>query len=186
MSDPAPTTLLTIGHSSRPLADTLALMRTHGVEHVVDVRRFPRSARHPHYDGPALAAALAAVGIDYTHAEALGGYREPRPDSDNTGLGEPAFRGYADHMESAVFPAAVDRLLALARERRVAFLCAEAKPAHCHRSLLSDALVARGARVEHVLDEGPREPHTLTRAARVADGRVRYPGPPEQLSIDGL
>lgn len=178
--------LSTLGHSSRPLADTLAWLRAHRVEHVVDVRRFPRSARHPHYDGAALAASLAAAGIGYTHAEPLGGYREPRPGGSNTALAEPAFRGYADHMATAAFRDALERLLALARGGHVAILCAEANPAHCHRSLLADALVARGARVEHVLDAGRREPHALTRGAVVEDGRVRYPGPPEQLTLGGL
>ncbi len=181
-----PALILTLGHSSRPLADTLALLRAHAVAGVVDVRRFPRSRRHPHYDAVPLAAALAAAGITYRHAEPLGGYREPHPESPHTALTEPAFRGYADHMGSAEFARAVDGLLAEAADHRLALMCAEARPEQCHRSLLADALLARGARVEHVVDLGPREPHRLTRGVRVHAGRVSYPGSGTQLSIGGL
>jgi len=187
VSDPGGTLrLLTLGHSSRPLADTLALLAAHGVATVADVRRFPRSRRHPHYDGPSLAAALAAAGIGYRHLESLGGHRAPRPDSPHTALAEPALRGYADHMASAEFADGMARLLALARAGPTVLMCAEADPARCHRALLADALVARGVAVAHVVDAGPPRPHVLTRGARVADGVVRYPGPPAQLTLGGI
>ena len=168
----------TIGHSRRSLAELVALLRAHGVSQVIDVRRYPRSRRHPQFDVAALARDLPVAGIAYAHSPGLGGFRRPRVGSVNTGV-EPAFRGYADYMETDEFAAAVDGLLAAARERPTAIMCSEAVPWRCHRSLLSDALVARGVEVRHILGPGPAEPHTLTAGARVEGTRVVYPGEPD-------
>jgi uncharacterized protein (DUF488 family) len=167
--------ILTIGHSTRPLAEFLQLLETHEVRHLVDVRTLPRSARFPHYNGEALAAALRERGIGYTHIPDLGGLRRPRPDSPNRGLRNEGFRGFADHMETAAFAAGLAELIRLASEERLAIMCAEAVPWRCHRSLIADALLARGTGVEHILGIGPREPHRLTQGARVTEGRVSYP-----------
>jgi uncharacterized protein (DUF488 family) len=140
----------------------------------VDVRTSPRSRRHPHFDGPALAAGLDAAGIVYAHLRDLGGFRRPRAESPHTGLRVDAFRGYADHMETEAFARAVERLLAWARAEPTAVMCAEADPARCHRRLLSDALAVRGVRVEHIVGEGERRAHALTAGARVVGGRLIY------------
>jgi uncharacterized protein (DUF488 family) len=167
--------VLTVGHSSRELDEFLEVLRAHDVDHVADVRRFPGSRRHPHFHAEALAASLHAAGIGYTHFRELGGRRTSAPDSPNLGLRNAGFRGYADHMRTSAFTGALEALLVLARARRVAAMCAEAHPAQCHRRLLSDALIARGARIEHILTPGERFPHTLTAAAHVKDGVVSYP-----------
>jgi uncharacterized protein (DUF488 family) len=167
--------MLTVGHSSHELAPFLALLRAHGVEHVADVRRFPGSRRFPHFHAGALSAGLAAEGIGYTHFRDLGGRREPRPDSPNPGLRSAAFRGYADHMESAAFARALESLLHRAGSSRVVVMCAEADPAHCHRRILADALTARGVRVAHIRSEEVAAPHALSPGARVEAGRVTYP-----------
>jgi uncharacterized protein (DUF488 family) len=142
---------------------------------VADVRRLPRSRRHPHFSGPALAAALARARVGYSHHEDLGGMREPRADSVNRALREDAFRGYADHMETPAFEAALREVIARARGVRLAILCAEADPAHCHRRLIADTLTARGASVLHIRGTGPAEPHRVSPEARVREGRVSYP-----------
>jgi uncharacterized protein (DUF488 family) len=169
--------VFTVGHSTRELEEFLELLRAHGVEHIADVRRFPGSRRYPHFHGEALAASLEAAGIGYAHCRDLGGRRAPQPDSPNLGLRNAAFRGYADHMRTPPFARALEALLALARERRVAAMCAEAHPAQCHRRLLADALAAQGVRVEHIVTIGARSPHALTPGARVEEGRVSYPPP---------
>ena len=179
--DPAAGTLLTIGHSNQPLARFLEVLAIHGVEEIADVRRFPRSRRHPHFSIENLEPALAAVGIAYRHWPALGGFRRALADSPNVGLEHPSFRGYADHMESPEFQAALDHLLAAARARPLAVMCAEVLPAHCHRRLLSDAAVARGVRVEHILGERPRTPHVLTPGLRIEKGRLLYEGAAPRL-----
>jgi uncharacterized protein (DUF488 family) len=169
----------TLGHSTRTLPELFGLLRVHGIERLVDVRRFPFSRRHPHFAGEALAVSLPAEGIDYRHEPDLGGRRAPRPDSPHTAWRDAGFRGYADHMATPAFGAALERLIALAGEVPTAILCAEALPWRCHRQLIADALVARGVEVYHVLGPGPAEPHALNPDARVlANGQLVYAGPP--------
>jgi len=167
--------VLTIGHSTRTLEELLALLAEHGVRLLVDVRRFPASRRHPHFSGPALAAALGAKGVGYRHQADLGGRRAARPDSVNLGWRNEGFRGYADHMATDAFGAALARLAA--EPGPVAIMCAEAVPWRCHRQLIADALLARGVPVTHLLGPGRAQEHRLTKGARLEpDGRVVYPG----------
>ena len=168
-------TLLTLGHSVRPLEATLALLQENRVTLLVDVRAVPRSRRNPQYAAAPFAEALAERRIAYRHMPALGGMRKPRADSPNLGLGEPGFRGFADYMLTPAFEAALAELMALAAQQRTAYLCAEAKPSKCHRSLISDALTARGGEVLHILGPGHVERHGYTAHAEVQGGRVRYP-----------
>ena len=167
----------TIGHSTRPVEELVAMLRAHEVQCLVDVRRFPGSRRNPQYGRAALEAALAASGIGYMPLPELGGRRDARPDSPNTHWREKGFRGYADYMASAEFREALARLAQLGGERRCAIMCAEAVPWRCHRQLIADALVAGGDDVAHITGPGPARPHVLNPAARVgADGILTYPG----------
>lgn len=168
----------TVGHSTRSIEDLLALLGENGVRLLVDVRRYSVSRRYPHFTGDALAASLADAGIAYRHERDLGGHREPRPGSPNTALRAAAFRGYADHMATAPFRAALARLEDEAGSRRTVILCAEADPARCHRQLVADALVARGTRVLHILGPGRVEAHVVHPAARTTtDGTIVYGRP---------
>ena len=178
--------VFTVGHSTRPIEDLLALLAEHGVRTLVDVRRFPGSRRHPQYSRDALAASLAAAGIQYVHEPDLGGRRAARPDSPHTAWRVEAFRGYADYMETPEFQAALERLIRRAEEETVAILCAEAVPWRCHRRLISDALVARGVQVMHILGPGRANSHELDPNARLLpNGRLLYAGPedPQQPSL---
>lgn len=173
-------TIFTIGHSTREAEELVELLRSNGVELLVDVRRFPGSRRHPHFNGEALAVTLAEAGIRYRHEPAMGGRRSGsgRPDSPNTGWRNASFRAYADHLGSSEMAEALRRLEAEAAEAPVAIMCAEAVPWRCHRQLISDALTARGADVRHIVSDRPPAPHELNEMARVAvDGTVTYPGP---------
>lgn len=169
-------TIFTIGHSTHELDGFLALLRGAEIELLVDVRRYPSSRRFPWFNGPALAEAVPA----YRHEEALGGRRQPAPDSRNAGWRVGQFRGYADHMASPEFQAALDRLLE--EPRRTAVMCAEAQWWRCHRRLLSDALVARGAEVVHLDGRGGSAPHELTEFALVEGDNLTYP--PAQAELD--
>ena len=175
----------TVGHSTRGLVEFVDLLRAAGVTLLVDVRRYPQSRRHPHFSREALSRALEEAGVAYRHEDDLGGHREPLPGSPNTAWREDAFRGYADHMATPAFQAALGRVLAAAPGTAV--MCAEADPLHCHRRLLADALVARGARVVHLLKAGRSAEHALHPRARVAaDGGVTYPAPlPRQRDLFG-
>lgn len=170
--------VLTIGHSNRDLDAFIALLRAHGVARLVDVRSMPRSRRHPHFDSAPLAAALTRAGIAYRHEPALGGLRTAHPDSPHTALSDPAMRGFADHMGTAAFDAALRRLIAEAAQATCVVMCAEADAARCHRGFIADALVARGVAVGHVRDPGPPRAHALRVGAVAGGGRVRYPGNP--------
>jgi len=174
---PAGLTIWTIGHSTLTLEAFLDRLAAHRIEHVADVRSVPRSRRHPHFAGDALAEALARARIGYSHHRDLGGFRVPTPDSANRAWQDQAFRGYADHMASPAFERALDELVARSRGVRVAILCAEADPLRCHRRLLADALDARGVTVLHVRDQETAEPHAMTPSARIEGGRVTYPAP---------
>jgi uncharacterized protein (DUF488 family) len=174
-----PAKLYTIGHSTRTLDDFIELLKREGVAHLVDVRAFPTSARHPHFNQKNLAESLPDKGIRYTHFPALGGRRKVRRDSHNTLWRNAGFRGYADYMETREFGEALDDLLALASRERIAIMCAEAVPWRCHRSLISDAAVARGAKVFHIMDAGA-EAHRLTSFGRVDEvGQVHYDVAPQ-------
>jgi uncharacterized protein (DUF488 family) len=175
--------LFTIGHSTHSLEDFLALLRTHGIERLVDVRIAPGSRRFPHFAGDRLARALPADGVEYVHARALGGRRRPLPGSPNTGWRTAAFRGYADHMRTEEFEGALRELEGLARERRTAIMCAEALWWRCHRRLIADALVARGWRVTHIASDGALAAHELPPFAEIDSGHVAYPGGPRQLEL---
>jgi uncharacterized protein (DUF488 family) len=149
------------------------------------VRRAPRSRRHPHVDAAALARDLPAAGIAYRHMPGLGGFRRPRPDSRNTGWRHPSFRGYADYMATDEFSGHLRALLDDARTARTAIMCAEAVPWRCHRSLIADALLARGVEVRHILGVDRAEPHVLTAGARVEGECLTYPGEPELFGTAG-
>jgi uncharacterized protein (DUF488 family) len=172
----------TVGHSTRSLPEFIALLEQAGVCELVDVRSVPRSRRHPHFEGEALAAALRAHGIRYAHERSLGGFRRPRPGSPNRGWEQEAFAGYADHMASEEFRSALDRLQASARERVACVMCAEAQWWRCHRRLLADALLVEGWRVLHLgLGREPIE-HELTPFAVLGEDRaLTYP--PQQTEL---
>jgi hypothetical protein len=167
--------ILTIGHSTHPIEQFVELLRQHGVEQLVDIRTIPRSRHNPQFNSEALAKAVRREGIDYAHIKELGGLRHARSDSINTGWRNASFRGYADYMQTGEFDEAVGRLLQMCAGKRCAVMCAEAVPWRCHRSLLADALVARGIAVEHILSRSRRDAHTLTPFAQIENGKVTYP-----------
>ena len=173
-----PASLYTIGHSTRSLEQFLGLLTREGATHLVDVRAFPTSARYPHFSGSSLERAIVDTGGRYTHLPSLGGRRRGRRDSHNTQWRNASFRAYADYMETREFQEALDDLLALARLEPTAIMCAEAVPWRCHRSLIADAVVARGVTVLHILDSAT-ETHRLTSFGRIDDGHIRYDVAPQ-------
>jgi len=172
-----PGAIYTVGHSTRDADEFTGLLRTHRIQALVDVRRYPGSRRHPHFNQETLSAALEADGITYVHAPGLGGRREGRKDSSNTGWRNAGFRAYADYMGTPAFRAELDALVTRAHDSTTAIMCAEAVPWRCHRNLISDALVARGLAVLHILDDrSEASPHQLNPLARVGpDGGLTYP-----------
>jgi uncharacterized protein (DUF488 family) len=167
--------VLTVGHSTRPLAEFIALLTAHAAARLIDVRTVPRSRHNPQFDRDTLPAALAAEGIGYEHVAGLGGFRRTHPGSFNTGWRNSSFRGYADYMQTADFAEHLAELIAMAKRERIVLMCAEAVPWRCHRSLIADALVVRGLRVEEIISQTRRQVHALTSFARVTGTTITYP-----------
>jgi uncharacterized protein (DUF488 family) len=172
--------MMTIGHSTLEIEVFLRALRESGVKTLVDVRRFPGSKRHPQFGQASLFASLAEVGIRGVWREGLGGRRPARKDSINTGWKNAGFRGYADYMQTPEFVREIDWLMALPEFDSAVVMCAEAVPWRCHRSLIADAVIARGGVVEDIFvsanGTSSRKVHELTKFARVSEGTVTYPG----------
>ncbi len=170
--------IYTIGHSTRPVGEFVAILKEFRVRQVADVRTLPGSRRYPRFNKEALGRGLALAGIGYAHFPLLGGLRKTSYRSINTGWRNLSFRGYADYMQTQEFARGLAALMRAARRRTTAVMCAEAVPWRCHRSLIGDALLARGFQVCDITGRGPARPHRLTPFARVSGTRVTYPGPP--------
>jgi len=167
--------ILTVGHSTRTLNEFITLLLAHGVKQLIDVRTIPRSRHNPQFNRNRLPRPLQKVGIRYRHMAGLGGLRHARRDSINAGWRNASFRGFADYMQTPEFEEALDQLFHLAQRRRTAIMCAEAVPWRCHRSLIGDALLVRGLRVEEIASQTRTRPHTLTSWARVRGKQLTYP-----------
>jgi uncharacterized protein (DUF488 family) len=170
--------IFTLGHSTLPIERFIALLRTYGIERLVDIRTVPRSRHNPQFNDTALASTLTAEGIEYMPMQALGGLRRARKDSPNTGWHNASFRGYADYMQTEQFREALETLIQMSRQKRVAIMCAEAVPWRCHRSLVADALSTHAVPVIEILSQSNYRTHKLTPFARVQGTQVTYP--PEQ------
>ena len=167
-------TVYSIGHGTASAEAFTRTLADAGVRTLADIRSAPGSQRNPQFGQHALRDTLAAAGIEYVHLPGLGGRRAPRPDSPHGGLRVAAFRGYADHMASDEFQAAYGRLGELARAAPTAFMCAETLWWKCHRRLLADRMIADRWSVVQLRVGGAPEPHRLTDAARVEQGRLSY------------
>jgi len=171
-----PLVISTVGHSTHPIEEFIAILKAHGVSRLVDVRTVPRSRHNPQFSRENLLQSLENAGIEYRHMPGLGGLRHPKRDSVNTGWRNASFRGYADYMQSAEFAQNLESLIQLAQEKPTAIMCAEAVPWRCHRSLIADALLARDVAVQEILGEGKARPHALTPFAKVEGTQITYPG----------
>lgn len=171
--------MLTVGHSTLPIGSFVGALEANGCRLLVDVRRFPGSRRYPQFGQEALFASLAERGIVGVWREGLGGRRKALAESVNMGWRNESFRGYADYMQTDEFAREIEWLLGREETGGVAVMCAEAVPWRCHRSLIADAMLVRGAEVEDLfIEEGGRnhrKRHEMTPFARVDGVRLWYP-----------
>src|SRR5262245_45691912 len=154
--------IYTLGHSTRDLAEFSRVLQAHEIRLLEDIRAFPASRRHPHFNRDNLELWLPQIGCDYVWEKDLGGRRKqqmPPEQSPNIALRNDSFRNYADYMLSSQFAEAVERLVQRATQKNTAIMCAEAVYFRCHRMLVSDYLVSRGHTVLHILDEKPPKTH---------------------------
>jgi uncharacterized protein (DUF488 family) len=117
-------------------------------------------------------------GARYEWRPALGGFRKPQPDSPNVALRHPAFRGYADYMQTEAFVNASTHLVHDAASSTIAVMCSETLWWRCHRRLIADALVLlRGVEVQHLMHDGKLQEHRLTLGVRrLSEGFLQYDG----------
>jgi uncharacterized protein (DUF488 family) len=172
-----PLELFTIGHSTHSAEEFVALLEQHKIGLLADIRRFPGSRKYPHFNRENLESILQQAGIEYRWLEELGGRRNKAKQVavDNGGLRNASFKNYADYMQTPEFRAAIEKLLALATQKRTAYMCSESVFWRCHRRLVSDYLLALGHAVWHIMPTGDLRPHTLTEGAQVSRGNVTYP-----------
>ncbi len=167
--------VFTIGHSTRTLEEFLQLLEIYGVTLLVDVRTVPRSRYNPQFNKETLPVSLKHHGIKYIHMPEIGGLRHPKHESINLAWQNSGFRGYADYMQTQEFTDSILKIVALARENRLALMCAEALPWRCHRNLISDALVIRHLKVEHIISKDSVINHELNELAHLEGTKITYP-----------
>jgi uncharacterized protein (DUF488 family) len=167
--------VMTIGHSTRPIKEFIHLLKAHQVKRLVDVRTVPRSRHNPQFNRGELSRALHSSRLHYRYMPGLGGFRHALRDSLNTGWHNASFRGFADYMQTTEFRNNLDKLTCLAKSERIAIMCAEAVPWRCHRSLIADALLARGVEVREISSATRTQLHTLTPWGKITGMQVTYP-----------
>lgn len=164
----------TIGHSTHSAEEFLGILQHYHIKLLVDVRRYPGSRKFPWFNQDVLKSYLIDHGIDYVHIGELGGRRKPNPDSENTTWRHPAFRAYADFMESEEFKIGITELELLATTKVSAIMCSEVLWWRCHRSMIADYLKSSGWEVMHILSKEKSTEHPYTQPAKVVNGKLTY------------
>ncbi len=143
--------LFSIGHSNAGIDDFIALLRRNEISLLVDTRSKPYSRYNPHFSRELLKQSLNEHRIDYVFlGDQIGGKPEGEAFYFQSGK-----VNYSRVAEAAFYLAGLERLIALAEDRRVTFMCAEADYKHCHRYwLITRSLVERGIDVRHILHSG--------------------------------
>jgi uncharacterized protein (DUF488 family) len=164
----------TIGHSTHPQEEFVAILHSFNIKMLVDIRNYPGSRRYPHFNKEALEVSLPANGIQYLHLKELGGRRKPVENSMNTTWRNEAFRGYADYMQTVGFKQAIEKLETVAQTNFTAYMCSEAVWWNCHRSLVSDYLKWKGWTVMHIMNLNKATEHPYTKPAKIVNGILSY------------
>jgi uncharacterized protein (DUF488 family) len=177
---PGKPVVYTIGHSTRPIEEFMALLEENDIEVLADVRSIPMSRTFPQFNKENLSRSLKNAKIEYIHLPLLGGRRGKQKhisEPHNTAWEKSAFRNYADYAETEDFRNGLDELIALARDKRTAYQCSEAVWWRCHRRIISDYMIARGFAVRHIIAPGKVTDAEMNEDAVVQeDGRITYPG----------
>jgi len=168
-------TVYTIGHSTRAIEDFIALLKTYGIEMVVDVRTIAGSRYNPQYNEETLKNSLVENNISYVRMTGLGGLRHTTKKSMNTAWKNASFRGYADYMQTLEFAESIKELINFAKKKQIVIMCAEAVPWRCHRSLIGDALVHWKIKVLDIITDKSSILHKMTPFARVKGHTIVYP-----------
>jgi len=140
-------TVYTIGHSSHTFEEFLRLVAANRIEVVVDTRSAPYSKFAPQFDRESVQRDLTQSGVRYLF---LGSELGGRPKN-------PSYYDQRGHVlysritKDVAFNAAIERLERGMASFRVALMCGEEDPAHCHRRLLVGRVLAeRGHDMLHI------------------------------------
>lgn len=166
--------IYTIGHSTHSFDEFLAMLNAYEIKVLADIRRLPGSRKFPQFDKENLEKTLPKNGIAYIHLLGLGGRRKVNKNSRNTRWKNDSFRSYADYMETDSFKNAIEELEAIALQKTIAYMCAEAVYWRCHRSMVSDYLKAKGWNVIHIFSANKTEAHRYTSPSRIVNNEVCY------------
>lgn len=164
----------TIGHSTRSLDELVEMLKNFDIRLLADVRSYPGSRKFPWFNKDNLTTTIPERGIGYTHIQKLGGRRKGVKDSKNIAWHHPAFRHYADYMETEDFQEGIQTLIGMAMKKRTAYMCSEAVWWRCHRSMISDYLKMRGWKVLHIMGKDTVKEHPYSAPALVIDGKLHY------------
>jgi uncharacterized protein (DUF488 family) len=167
-------TLWTIGHSTHPIEEFIAILHTYHIEMLIDVRSLPGSNKFPQFNKENLEISLPKAGISYKHLLILGGRRKVSKTSKNTAWHNASFRGYADYMETDDFKEGIEELKELAEHKKVVIMCAEVLWWRCHRSMIADELKSEGWSVIHIMSATKSEEHRYTAPAKIVNGKLTY------------
>ena len=170
-----PDAIYTIGHGTLPAEALMELLEAQDITWLVDIRSFPGSRHNPQFGREEMERWVPAAGIDYRWLKVLGGRRRSQDESRHMALRHPAFRSYADYMETNDFASGMAQLLTLATEQPTAIMCSESVWWKCHRRLVSDHLVLiEHIPVLHVMHTGKLNEHPPLAEARVEGNDLVY------------
>lgn len=179
-------TIWTIGHSTHSLLEFIAMLKSFKIEMVVDIRSLPGSRKFPQFNKEELELSLPQHNIQYIHIKKLGGRRKSNPNSKNTSWRHPAFRAYADYMETVTFEEGIEELELIALAKRTAYMCSEVLWWRCHRSMISDYLKSKNWHVMHIMKVDKAEEHPYTEPAKITIGKLTYNAGYNEEKIDSI
>ncbi len=170
--------MYTIGYDALSLDEFLRKVKGHGIECVIDVRRWGVGRRRPEFSVENLAKAFMRIGVEYVWLPQLGGYRRFGIDIYDSGgascFKAEGFRAYALYITKRPdVRRYLELLVEMASCKTSALMCREGLPWRCHRKILSDYLIAKGFRVLHIIGNGLVE-HRLSKCARIVNGELEY------------
>ena len=138
----------TIGYGNYPIDRVITFLQNVSIDVIIDVRSSPYSRFNPHFNRENLENSLNRSDIGYRHmGDTIGGrYTDP-------GLLFPdGTVDYRKVRDTEPFREGISQLLSIiASGKKIALMCAEKEPEHCHRfALLSPVLQSKGISVIHI------------------------------------
>lgn len=178
--------IYTIGHSIHTKDKFIDMLTFAEINHLVDVRAFPGSRKHPQFSKDEMQHWLSEAGFEYTHLPLLGGRKSQSElvQSDlNAAWNNQSFHNYADYTLTDDFQKGIDQLTQIANKEKVAYCCSERHPSRCHRLLISNWVTAHGWRVIHIIEGNKKQTELILHKQGQwgampiieSDGTVVYP-----------